>query len=99
MAPGKGTLLLLAFAVVVCLGSVSGTAAACTNTQKDSLLVSCNGSIKKGKIGYPSKNSPCCKYVRVIDMGCIFGLLTDKDKKQYNEYKIQNLRKHCSLAP
>ncbi|EES08958.2 hypothetical protein SORBI_3005G212000 [Sorghum bicolor] len=99
MAPGKGTLLLLVLAMVICVGCVSGTAASCTKAQKDSVLVLCNGSIKKGKSDPLSKKSMCCKYVRNIDTICIVSLLTDKEKKQYNEYKIRNLRKDCSLAP
>ncbi|KAG0529800.1 hypothetical protein BDA96_05G128400 [Sorghum bicolor] len=96
MSPGKLTLLLIVFAIALSVQPVIVNGM-CTDKEKKDILQHCEDYLKHGA-PIPSLHGPCCAAaleVPVLDMQCIVDLLTAKEKSEYKEANILQLKHLC----
>jgi hypothetical protein len=99
--PAKVALLFLLFYSIVSVYPVNIQDLECTQEQKKAILSNCLDYIthKPPHLFVPAHNGPCCSKVRDvpnIDMECIVKLLTVRERIEYLDVKIKNLRTYCS---
>jgi hypothetical protein len=104
MSTGKSAaslLLLLVVAAAVVVGSASGSGSLCTPQEKDRLLNVCSVCIRRGApAGWIVE--ACCRMALEKQaatnykwLSCVVGLLTAKDKQQYDPTRIIALQTKC----
>lgn len=100
MLPAKLAFLLLLVCAVISLDPVA-TDGPCTEEQKANIVLHCRQYIKKkGPVLAPSYLDECCVAVRAVpdrDMKCIVRLLSNKQKKKYDDDKILRFHDLCDL--
>ncbi|KAL6624644.1 hypothetical protein ACP70R_031965 [Stipagrostis hirtigluma subsp. patula] len=98
MMYGKVAVLLFLVCAIVSNHQVNGV---CTFAQKKSILRYCKTYlIVQHPVVPPSYMRQCCKSVKKVpnmDMECILGLCTNKEKKTILEDNLLKLKDHCSL--
>ena len=98
MLAGKTAFLFLLVCAIISLDPVAADGS-CTKEQKENFVLQCTNFIKKnGPFESPPYFDKCCVTVRAVnrDMGCIYGLLSCEQKKEYDEDKILILSILCS---
>ena len=103
MMRGRGEILLLLIvcAIVFLQPPVMGKFPTCTTTQKREILARCRKFILHQESSV-SVNSPCCDAVRMVpnrNMLCVISLLSDNEKKRFNQQRIRSLQDLCKHRP
>ena len=100
MLPAKLALLFVLVCATMSLDPVAANGP-CTEQQKADIVLHCREYIKKkGPVTAPSYLDECCVSVRAVpgrDMECIIRLLSNKQKKKYDETKIRRFHHLCEL--
>ena len=100
MFPAKLALLFVLVCATMSLDPVAANGP-CTEQQKADIVLHCREYIKKkGPVTAPSYLDECCVAVRAVpgrDMECIIRLLSNKQKKKYDETKIRRFHHLCEL--
>ncbi|KAF8730881.1 hypothetical protein HU200_016753 [Digitaria exilis] len=98
MVPVKPVFLFLLLCTIISLDPVAADGT-CTEEQKANIVFHCREYIKKkGPVIPPSYLDECCVAVRAVpnrDMECIIRLLSNKQKKKYDETKIRRFHDLC----
>ena len=89
-------LLLLVCAMVSLHPVVGGKRPRCTEEDKDHVLKECGHYTRHGHPKeLPPKHSPCCKAAESHDMQCIVDLLTNDERRDYEQAAIIALKQAC----
>lgn len=92
---GQVALVVIVLAVAFSHPAIGN--AKCTDKEKKDILQSCEDYLKHGD-PVPSLHGPCCAAaleVPVLDMQCIVDLLTAREKSEYKEANILQLKRLC----